>query len=265
MEFSSDPALGAINILNNGSYFEMPLNPPLTLPKTATHVRVGINTAEVWYTQPNILTGVNDKMYIRGPDTVDVLQDYVVTLQEGLYGINELNTAIIAELEVLGAKITPFPLIELLENSATNHLLLRLNYTTVEVDFLTNSDTPRIIMGFDARVVGPDAGAPINEQSDNVAAFNSLNNYFIKSDIVGDGMRFNNGYSGILAKIPITATPNSLINYHPRNISWVDGDVLTGAKRTKLRFNITDQNGEVIDMNDEFWTLEVVIKYTDAG
>jgi len=67
MIVSSDPNAGAINRDALGSYFEVPLTDGgLEIPKNAQNVSVSVEEATIWWVVPNIITGVNDKLYITG-------------------------------------------------------------------------------------------------------------------------------------------------------------------------------------------------------
>lgn len=63
---SSDPANGALNCSSDGSYFEVQLQDGLNIPNEALCANLSVEEAIVWFTVPNIKTGVNDKMYING-------------------------------------------------------------------------------------------------------------------------------------------------------------------------------------------------------
>ena len=63
---SSDPSQGAANISQDGSYFEVQLQDGLMLPSDALNINVSIEESTIWWVIPNIITGVNDKMYLTG-------------------------------------------------------------------------------------------------------------------------------------------------------------------------------------------------------
>lgn len=63
---SSDPENGAINRNKDGSSFEIQFDDGLEIPKDALNVNVSVEEATVWWVVPNIIEGVNDKMYITG-------------------------------------------------------------------------------------------------------------------------------------------------------------------------------------------------------
>lgn len=73
---SSDPTQGAFNRSADGSYFEIFLQDNgIQIPKDATQCYLSCEEATVWWTVPNVLTGVNDHVYIRGPAAQEEVTD----------------------------------------------------------------------------------------------------------------------------------------------------------------------------------------------
>jgi hypothetical protein len=260
MIVSSDPAAGAINISPDGSYFEIQLQDGLQIPKEALNINIAVEEATVWWVVPNIITGENDKMYITGPDVGDVVQNYVVTIPQGLYDLSGINQAILRELENQGAKIDPDPLITLTPDEPTQKVEIRFSYPTVSVDF-TQADTPRDILGFNSQVLGPYPGAPVSILADNVAAFNQINYFLIHSDLTNKGIRFNNNYSQTIAQVLIDVPPGSQIVSTPQNPAKINAPELGGAKRTNLRVWLTDDKDRRVNTNGEYFTARIVIHY----
>ena len=260
MFVSSDPIAGAINRSSDGSSFEIQLQDSLAIPKEAMNVNISVEEATVWWVVPNIITGENDKMYITGPDTLDVVQLFTVTIPQGLYDLSGINQAILRELENLGAKIDPSPLITLTPDEATQKVEMRIDYTTVSVDF-TPVDTPRDILGFNSQVLGPFVGAPVSILADNVAAFNQINYFLLHSDLTNRGIRFNNNYNQTISQILIDVPPGSQIVSKPFNPAKVNAAELAGAKRTNLRIWLTDDQDRRVNTNGEYFTARIVVTY----
>ena len=84
-------------------------------------------------------------MYITGPDTAGVVQNYTVTIPQGLYDLSGLNQAVLRDLENKGAKINPNPLITMTPDDATQKVQIRFNYNNVSIDF-TQANTFRDIV-----------------------------------------------------------------------------------------------------------------------
>jgi hypothetical protein len=264
---SSDPGQGAINIGVGGSSFEIQLDDAIKVPKDAVNVTVTVEESTVWWTVPNVITGQDDTFYVFGDDNqaVPVPQLFVVVIPQGLYDLPAMNNALLSGLEALGARtvdagLNPLPLVTLAEDTATNKVVLRLNYTNAYVDFVP-AGTPRDLLGFDALQYGPNAGAPLNILAPNVAALNTVNYFLIASDLVQRGLRFNNQYNQVVTQVLIDVSPGSQIVSTPFNPAKIDATELAGAKRSNLRFRLTDERLNPVNTNGEFFTARIVIKY----
>ena len=258
MIVSSDPINGATNVSSDGSYFEVQLQDGLNIPKDALNVNISVEEATIWWSVPNVITGENDKMYITGPDTADVITNYVITLPQGLYDLSGINAAIARELEIAGAKIDPDPLITLSPDEATQRVQIRFNYATVSIDFTPN-DTFRTILGFNSQVYTPVPNNPV--LAPNVAAFNRVNYFLIHSDLTNKGIRFNNNYNQTIGQVLIDVAPGSQIVSRPFNPARINAQELAGSSRTNLRFWITDDEDRRVNTNNEYWSARVVIHY----
>jgi len=230
----------------------------LSIPKDALNVNIYVEEATIWWSVPNVITGENDKMYITGPDTADVITNYVITLPQGLYDLSGINAAIARELEIAGAKIDPDPLITLSPDEATQRVQIRFNYATVSIDFTPN-DTFRTILGFNSQVYTPVPNNPV--LAPNVAAFNRVNYFLIHSDLTNKGIRFNNNYNQTIGQVLIDVAPGSQIVSRPFNPARINAQELAGSSRTNLRFWITDDEDRRVNTNNEYWSARVVIHY----
>ena len=75
--FSSDPSVGAKNLSDDGSKFEVRLDKPLAVPPSSIDVSVECRSANIWFTCPNISDELkNDRFYfIIHQLNVDLLED----------------------------------------------------------------------------------------------------------------------------------------------------------------------------------------------
>ena len=186
--------------------------------------------------------------------------NYVITIPQGLYDLSGLNQAIQRDLENLGARTDPDPLISFTPDAATQKVEMRINYDDVSVDF-TQTDTPRLILGFDSLVYGPYASAPIEILAPNIAEFNQINYFLVHSDLVNKGIRFNNRYNQTISQVLIDVAPGSQIIHKPFNPAKSNAQELAGAKRNNMRFYITDDKQRQVSTNSEYWTARIVIDY----
>jgi len=257
---NSSSTNGARNVSSDGSYFEVHLEEALQIPQSTSSVTISVEDADIWWTIPNIITGQNDKMYITGKDTNDVLQNFVITIPQGLYDLTGLNSTIMRELSNAGAKVSPDPLITLSPDEATQKVQIRFNYNDVSIDF-SQTDTPREILGYNSQVYGAYASSPHNVLADNTAQFNQVNYFLLHSDLVNSGIRYNNTYNQTIAKIPIDVAPGSQITYKPFNPAKSHSEQLIGSSRSVMRFWLTDDKNRPVNTNGESYSARIVIKY----
>jgi hypothetical protein len=257
---TSDPDAGARNVSADGSRFEIQFEDALQIPKEAINVQIVVEEATIWWVIPNIIEGVNDKIYITVPNVADVLTAYVVVIPQGLYDLSGLNQSILRELSNQGAKIDPTDTVLLSADEATQKVEIVLLYLGSQVDF-TPVDTFREILGFDSQVIGPTIIAPSTKIADNVAAFNQVNYFLIHSDLTNKGIRFNNSYNQSVSQVLIDVAPGSQIISKPFNPARINAQELAGAKRTNIRFWLTDDKDRLVNTNGEYFTARVVIKY----
>lgn len=258
---SSDPDAGALNISADGSQFEIQLEDALQIPEGAINTVIDVEEATVWWVVPNIIEGENDKMFITVPRALDdVLTAYEITIPQGLYDLSGLNQAIARELINAGAKSDPNNGIVLSPDDATQKVELTLPYLNSIVDF-TQPQTPREILGFNSKVVGP--SVVLNETfiADNTASFNQVNYFLIHSDLTNKGIRFNNQYNQTISQVLIDVAPGSQIVYRPFNPARINAMELSGSKRTSIRFWLTDDKNRPVNTNGEYFTARVAIKF----
>ena len=260
---NSNPADGAKNLSADGSTFQVSYEDGgLQIPADALNATISVQTANIWFSTPNIFTGKNDKMYVTGDNTSGVLTNFVLTIPRGLYDLPLLNNAIQLQLENQQAKTNPSPLISISADEATAKVNLRFNYANVQVDFRP-TDTFRDILGFNSGLLSV-ATAPQTIPAQNVAKFNTINSYLIHSDLVNNGIRYNNIYNQTIGEVLIDVAPQEQINSQPFNPATSDASDLRGVKRNNVSFWLTDENNKLIDTNTEYWGARILIRYDEV-
>lgn len=262
---SSDPAQGAVNVNKGGNAFEIQLDQPIEIPKDAINVNVSVEESTIWWVVPNVITDENDTFYVFGDLEAGGQQLFQIQIEQGLYDLTGLNNSLQSGLEKAGARTldalnNPLPLVSLAPDDATQKVIIRFNYPNVYVDFQPGN-TPREILGFDALQYGPFPGAPQDELAPNTASFNQVNYFLIASDLVQKGIRFNNRYNQVITQVLINVAPGSQIVSTPFNPAKSPAQELAGAKRSNIRFRLTDDKLRPINTNGEYWTARVVIRY----
>jgi hypothetical protein len=176
---------------------------------------------------------------------------------DGLYSVTALNSQL--SLLLVNAGFSP-DYLSITGDDATQRTVITYGAADIAVVF-TGGDTFREILGFDDVPYPLSTAAGQSIPGQNVANFNTLNSYLISSDLVSQGIPVNATGASILAQVPISARPGSLIVYQPRNPSRTDLTELIGLPRSSFRIWLTNQVGEYIDTNSEDYSIVVVIRY----
>lgn len=256
---SSDPINGATEISQNGSRFTVIFTRPLLVPKEARYCYITVEQVNVIFNTPNIFTGVNDKMRVEFDDGV-IQAQYDLTINQGLWDLNHLNSAIQQQLSNTGALPDA---ITLLPDTATQKVIVKYR-EDYQIDW-TITQTFRDIVGFNSRIApigGYATQDDFYEPADNVAKFNTTLYYLIHTDLVsGRGLRINGNYADIVAQVPIDVEAGSLINYQPRNPQMLPCPNLIGQSLREIHVWLTDDKNQFVDTVDEVWSIQLTVHY----
>lgn len=253
--FSSDTTVGASNVANNGSTFAVALNNPLSIPNGAVDCSVAVNTAAIWYVNPNISAALMNNMFTFTTSSAPAGL-HTITIPDGLYSLDELNSVVSNANENLGL---PSDLFTFSGDDATQSTIITFLNSGDSIDF-TIANSLRFILGFNSAVyTAPSAN--YNLYSPNPAAFNTDNSYLISSDLISTGIPINNQSYGILVNVPINNAPGSQIIYQPNVLVWSDGSELIGKVKQYINFRLTNQSLKMVNTVGEVWQLTLVIKW----
>jgi hypothetical protein len=256
LTFTNNPALGATQISADGSQFSVSLDNPINIPKSAVSCTGEIISASVWYVQPNISTTLknNNFTYIYNGDTYEVL------IPDGLYSLDQLSSYISKKFLETGFDPS---LITITGDDATQRTVLTFSQPNLYVNFdVTNSI--RTVLGFNEEIV-PSSPQAANyfQYSDTEAKFNSINNFYIRSNFT-DGIAINNTNFGILTTVPIPTT-NSVgrqIQYQPNRPIIVNMPELVGKPLRNLTFQLIDDQLRPCPTLGEFYSFTLQINYS---
>jgi len=258
---SSSPDQGALNLSEDGSSFEVKLQDPITIPDKARNIKLEVQKMLLWNNMPNIYTGVNDKIYINGPNTEDVQTSFVVTIAQGSYDLQTLTNDILTDLEVQGAKTEPLSLISLDADVATGKVEISLNYPTVQIE-MRSWNTFHKILGLNEQLYTVPAGKTTHTfLADNVANFSSVEYILVHTDITDKGLSINGQYTQTVAQILPDVRSGSLIVFQPLSPLRIDCDNLKGTNLESFRVWITNEKNEAISTNGEFYSMLLKLSF----
>jgi hypothetical protein len=139
---SSDPTQGAFNRSADGSYFEIFLQDNgIQVPKDATQCYLSVEECTVWWTVPNVITGVNDKVYIYGPSAQEEVSDINLGIPTSSIG-NGLAFTILGTMPLGLFQVGD--IIKVTSSGAEYPITSILTYTTTGITFVSSNTTALI-------------------------------------------------------------------------------------------------------------------------
>lgn len=260
ISFSSDTLNGALNRSADGSRFSVQLDYGSFIPSKAVYATAEVIGARVWNVSPNVSAAKGNNTFTI-ISTDPLFTTLSIVIPNGLYGVGELGALISREVSNAGYDSD---LIMLDSDDSTNKVIITIKYAGYQVDF-TAANSPTSILGFDARLIplAPSAADGLSFTGDHIAAFNQINAYQIRSDLVGLGIQTNARSNGVICNIPISSKAGSQIIYNPFNPSRFNCDELIGFTKNVLTFELTSETGISADTNGESYAFDLVFRWVE--
>lgn len=262
---SSNPQIGSVETTPNGSLFTVSLQEPFVIPSNASNITCELQQAIVWNSTINVVQGVNDRFYYR----VAAQPQTFVVVPEGNYDVHLLSETLSQLVE--NAPVPVFP--------GTLQLSLRGAFTDLTLNYLSS---PRYIgqvqcglaqdicrsLGFLPQILNFTApliiGASQSFTSDNAGTLkDGTKSWLLSSSLVAKGIRLNDKYDSVLAKINFNGTPpGSQLVYTPPRPNVIPSDYGPGRKIETVTSYLTDaETGLPVSTNGEFWSYVVIMKF----
>jgi hypothetical protein len=246
-----------VNKSYDGATFSVQLDETISFPQDAFNMTCEVISGTLWNSVNNIAASLNNnKFYLyHGLDTTL----YTVTLPDGLYSVNSLNSEINRSLVNQGVASSA---VTITGNQSTQRIVISLNYIGSFVDFsLANSC--RDVLGFDSRLSPTIPTTVVSEfdPGDSIAKFNNIETFLFKTDLVIGDIPTNKDSDQTVAQIEITAKPNEQIVYQPSNPIRVDASNLKGQGRNYATFRLTDEKGVPAETSED-WAFLLLFRYS---
>lgn len=241
-------------VSSDGSTAFINLNQGIEVPIGAVECNLRVENANIWYTTPNISSELENNTFDYIYSNV---QQPTIVIPDGLYSIESLNSFLSREFVNRGQLEN---LITLTGDESTQKVVITLQkYAQVD---LTPYTSVKNVIGWTSQVFPFTIPAvEISGTGDNIAKFNNIQNFTIRTDMVIDGLSINNVKSNLVAVVPIPQNAaNNQINYQPYRPSIIEIDSARGKKFNNFYVSICDQNG-VVAKQSEPWTILIVLSY----
>jgi hypothetical protein len=224
------------------------------VPEHAKYCTIEVIGANIWWTVPNVSADKNNNIF----EYFDGTATRTITIPDGLYDLPSLEQAIYIQIDNIAGALPSDQTFNFVGDSATQKVVITFLSAGLVIDW--TASTVRDILGYTTGST-PSVGQDESIIGENVAAFNTISSFLIKSNIIHDGIPVNANSSSVISSVFIDVPPGSLINYQPQNPAPVNANELIGASISNLKFNLTDQANNAVDTNGEYWSLNMVIKY----
>lgn len=222
-----------------GSTVSCDIFPPLELD--SDQYVVGLVDLSTYNSIPNIETGVNDKVYIG---------DKVITLEEGAYEIEDIESAVIARLTELAIETNDVPstYFSLKPNNNTLRAEIKCNES---IDF-SREHSIGPLLGFKSQVLLPGT----LHRSDGPVNIIKVDTIRVECNIVRGS--FDNGVEGhVLHEFYPTVGPGYKIVEIPSTILYLPVNV---QKINTITVTLKDQDGRLINLRRENLAVRLHLK-----
>jgi len=261
---------GAAEVNGDGDRFTILPEPSIRVPGHIERTTVAVTQAQITNVAPNLVTG-RDAFFRYARNSTGARVDVrEVQIPQGLYSLTSLANKIYSLIYEQHAATEDEKIFTFLYDEATNRTVVRA-YAAVSIFWDSPAGpytgTVQDLLGFPPDTVST-FQAPVllggyrEVFSPAPPQFNAVNQYFITCpDLVVAGIPNNNSYNNVIAMVPITEPPGSVINYvpaHPLAIpcSWNSGQTISA-----LNFSITDEQGRPTPMSGESWSVTFEVTF----
>lgn len=237
---------------DRGNSIDQYFNPPIVLDSRKKYTMQIVN-ATMFFTFPNVYNTTTTDHQKNNVLTFSVgATNYTITIPEGLYDIQSLNTTLSQEL--INQNLAS-DLIVILGDAPTQRSIVQLNNANLSINWTTSS--LRTILGFDVGTSGPGVSG-LFYYSQNTANFNTLSEILLHCSAC-TGFRNNTGQvsydSDVVSSILIDTGVSQQIIYDPNQAIKVP---IIQNILDRVTFFFTDQENRTLT-NNEPWTVTAII------
>jgi len=255
----------ARNVSADGAEFDVIFDVPI---KTDGDPHIKVLSSTIWYTFPNVKTGVNDQLVIRHGSGLTLYN--ILTIPQGLYGITELNSAIQHQIEILGLSrfLAGKTTLAIGANYATGQASVTITIDEtqpsqhVEIDWVNSSIAP--LLGFTQNVSLNAASGDFTATffGNTIASLSPVDSLQIHCSAARGSVVAGQTDSDVIASIQIDARPGFQIMHNPVQAPRVSapGFAFTNGVRI-MRMRLTDQEGVAVNTQSEYWTATLLLEW----
>jgi hypothetical protein len=213
------------------------LTSPIHIPHDAKNCRLKVVQSDIWNLVSNVSPALGDQITVDPGGTGTNIQ--VLTIPDGQYSVESLNSALSNQLVLVGLAST---ILQLGGDAPTQKTKFSTSSAGTIISFPTTASLYNIL-GFNLGDTLTLTTANVFYLAPKIARFNSINTFLIHSDLVDVGIPVNGNYYGVIAKVPITVASGSLIPFSPPYPISVTAASMIGSRIQSLSFWLTSEDG----------------------
>lgn len=257
----------ASNVPTTRNAMTIQIQPAIRIPSDAKNVRVYLRSLNCPYSFVNINSS-NNLFY--WTDDASNPTKYSFTFANGLYSLTSINSQLQVKLQnAINTSGFAFTnnLFTYTADPSTNTTYMTINSSGYQVSH--NTGTFQNLTGFTANRKTPSGatlttGASTYFTGNNIVQFQNVTNVIVSVSLPIN-YYFNNQARPILANVPVTVTPQSIITYPVNSVALPEYNKidcnLAGATLSSLTVRLLDQNLADIDLNGYDFSVEINIEY----
>jgi len=228
---------------NNKAEFSVRFDEPLSLPAHGIDCTLQTDEVIVTNNNPNI-TEPSDFTY----------DGVTYTIPVGLWSVSELNDEMnfligstdedivltgiqaIGKVRIYSKLVLDFP------GGVSNQLVTLFGLSVVQLPILA-----------DTTILG-----------DNIASFDVQDSYVVATDLVSNGIRFNNDYAQVISVVHITTGAGGLIVFTPVQPAIIPTPELLGVLKSRIEMRLLKNDLTPVDTRETNWSARVRIKWKEV-
>lgn len=233
------------------------LKDPLRLEDQLPKICVNSFSFTNWFKNISAALG-NNKIYYSDDATPGQEMKYSITVPDGSYEPETLNTFIINELANLA--VAP-GLFQILPDYSQNKIYFQFDGTLIGWYVYMHTDSPFTILGLTVSTPYPASQSnTVNEivYADTIAAFNNITAINVKTNL-SNNFVYGTNSSSVLYSTGLTARAGYVQSSEPQNLLWSDSRTLQSGI-SEIIIDITDQSDTAINMSEDFIVI-LMIRY----
>jgi len=233
---------------NNKAEFNVRFDEPLSLPPHGIDCTLQTDEVIVTNANPN-LTEPSDFTY----------NGLTYTIPIGLWSVSELED----EMNALIAAV-PAPTVQDTHITLTGIQAIGRVRIYNELGLTFPSPTSNQLVTLLGLSVGQLPLVPLSlTQGDNLAAFDVQDSYVVATDLVSNGIRFNNDYAQVISVVHITTGAGGLIVFSPVQPAIIPTPELLGVLKSRIQLRLLKNDLTPVDTRGTDWSARVRIKWKE--